>query len=285
MRTARRLVLKRRREIAGWLGFPATESVVRILSRIPAANCQILPLLYLRDSLQSERRGAPSFLFRHVTTPLSGHMIRIVTDPRIGSRLGINFLNELGAMGSYQQWQSVKMAERALQILSFSIRPTQFAAVKIDSLARLEALSNFASKIENTMIGKTDDSSQFPSPPIPGNKEVQHIFTVGALRNEGREMDNCVGRDDYVGEALRGAICIYTVRAAGARATLALRKTDGNWNLDRLESRSNRPATPACWASVKWWWAVANGDPREVARWGRIRKRYSLPAAPDRGEA
>ncbi len=51
MRAARSLAFRKQRRILDWLGFPATESMRRILSRIVPASLSVQYLLYLRGSL------------------------------------------------------------------------------------------------------------------------------------------------------------------------------------------------------------------------------------------
>jgi hypothetical protein len=94
----------------------------------------------------------------------------------------------------------------------------------------------------------------FPPPPVPGNKQIVHIDSMGMLVEESRLQSNCV--DTYVRSIRNRTRAVYRVRAL-QRCTLALQWRRGRWVIGELKGTANSTASAETRASVRSWLTTA----------------------------
>ncbi len=90
-----------------------------------------------------------------------------------------------------------------------------------------------------------------PAPISAENLTVRPLATRQALREEGTEMQHCVGG---FGEALaRGATTFYALQIGDERLTAMLKRRRNIWRLEQLQGRRDRKPTTAELARVERW--------------------------------
>jgi hypothetical protein len=91
---------------------------------------------------------------------------------------------------------------------------------------------------------------------VPGIR-VEPIESAAALAREGQEMGHCVAWT--LPDLMTGAYHVFSVRAGGARLTLAIRRTPGGrYELDQLRGQENRSPGEAEYAAVGRWIEAVN---------------------------
>ena len=226
-RAARRMVRRRRVEIAEWLGFPARPAVVRVLGKVRAGAISVQRLFYLRETLRSE--SAPKALL-HLPV-LDRGTLRILTDPALQPLATHSLLEEVATDSS------------ASEQLAYTLRDTQTMAAElrvrlsvVRSVRELRALHDELARHLNR--SEFDDSSTmpFPPPPFDGTDDIVPLESASEIAAEGREMHHCVRT--YVPLVAEGRVYVYRVLAP-ERATLGLRLTREGWAIEQVKGPCN----------------------------------------------
>jgi hypothetical protein len=246
----RRLVGKPRRHIAEWLGFPDTESAVRLLAKIPPEFCGIVPLFFLRKSLQS-----PGFLPRVRHLPSLPPMVTMLLRTRhLGPRVTDSFIFEVveHAMGD----DPVKLARHLTDCHFMALEPGDPLPARITSLDQLRRWHE--RKVEQINHRKNLEllSIRFPEPPLPGGCGIEPVLRPEELLAEGRDQHNCVGT--YAQRIAEGDVFIYRVTEP-ERATLSIKRAGiGRWEVGELTAACNEPVTPATRRRIASWFAKSS---------------------------
>lgn len=256
MRSIRRLLPKRRRDIAGWLGFPAGDAAVNILGKIPPGACGIRRLLGLR-TLLSERDDMK--WLSHVEQ-LSGPILDLLTQPRFNAVCTRAFVQEAA-----RTWTTDSDGERSMGLLSdtfwMACRLDQRDQLRLSSVRQLAREHDRLASLERDRIRGGPDVT-FDEPPVSGTESILPIRSSEELLQEGEEQDSCVA--GYGQAVIRGNCYIYRVLSP-ERATLSLVKDHAGWRLGELSLRGNCPVAQATVAAVGNWLEAASGGPFPVS--------------------
>lgn len=253
LRDARRWIRRRQRDIAGWLGFPATDRTVNLLRKIPPEACNLTTLLQFRRALrQTAVADSMSQLPRLTATVLC-----VVTNPRLRPLASTRLLRELS--NSIMEWGVVSSRVRMLQDtleMAATLVPPRYLPV-FDSLAQLARLHDLLAAELNLKVPSAQEPVEFPKPPIPGSETIVPLTVPAMLAEEGREQQNCVVT--YAKCVARGNDFIYRVLAP-ERATLQITRTQQGWQIGELSGPRNRPVSRATRIAVEQWIAGDGWD-------------------------
>jgi hypothetical protein len=260
---------RKQKVILGWLGFPASESIVRLFRKITQAS--VYPSLMRRlkgvlsgeNELQSVLAHLPSIsqgVLELVSTP---ELAVLVTpkllievggsdDEAIAGQMaevihgGLMMLNELNIKATVRPFSSIA------QVMRFQDRvDAEYLAI----LARKKRLrlagKRYAAEVKR---GRNEQKhGYFPTPPIEGTSAIIPLTSAKSLAAEGVEQHNCVG--GYGRRVLTGSLYVYTVLSP-ERATLSIvRRPDGCWCRSELKLQSNKAVSMATVNAVEQWLA------------------------------
>lgn len=253
---------KRRALVSELLGLPDREAVVRRLSRftIGALGCfapRVLTDLLRRDDPRLEK------LIGHLPSINPG-AVAVLRHPRWWPRLTPGLLQELAAdPREARRPRAARLLEDygALRQLLPRLPPLG----PISRVAQLEEALQEARQ----RLGRVDaqlrwlepvDRHRFPPPPFPGIRgRIEPISTPAALAEESLLQRNCV--DGYVERVTRGGCYLYRVLRP-SRATLCVTlDSHGQWQLEELKLRGNRPAPRRLEALIRRWLDLALAGP------------------------
>lgn len=268
-RTALRLLRLRRRDAAGWLGFPATESSVRLLGKLAPLSCHVPLLLTLRrlmapgalsPDLLSTVRGlgsisldvavalsSPMLMKRHMTPAL----LRDIAHHSVA----------VGPIGEwYRDLRDTWAMQRALE------HPPQ--KLPMHSLGGLRRMHDRVSVEYQQRVGQDAEEfldlvSPLPAPPYRGTKHIQALTSPKDIVEEGALMDHCVL--SYLPAVRAGDSALYKVEFQGERCTLELAGGRLGWTLGQLRGRANARVTPETRTEVERWFATARNGGAQLA--------------------
>ena len=235
----------KRRDLASWLGFPATEAAVRALGKIEPARLSLGLLRRLRKILaDATKRPVVSRL-----PGLSPSSIEILAEPDWKLLATESFLKSRALAESLAMIRWVKRAAR--------LDPGLRSILPAASPSRLEAA--FASikrrEVRRRWETRAREQGRFFGPsPCPGNDDIIPICCEGELFQEGLDMDNCI--PEYLREALAGLVYFYRVLSP-LRGTLLIRRDCGSeaatWLPVEVRDAANQLVEPALASELFRW--------------------------------
>ena len=279
---APRHVRQPRREIAGWLGFPAVDSTVGILSRIRPEAATPEVLVGLRTAL-IEQPGLAKLLM-HVPTinagvlffAARGRLAALATYPLLaelaadpdeleqpptGSLL-IDALRMLAAIDPRRRVRPFRSADRVRRFHEEIVRehvdlPARRARERAE-LARLRQAEservrrwNLADEAAQREARSPGTGASFPPPPFAGTDSIVPLLSDQDLQRESHEMANCVKGQGHL--ARMGRRFFFRVTAP-SRATIAVSASrDRRWRLMEIRGPGNRPVPAETRKAVERW--------------------------------
>lgn len=239
MRAARRLCRVRRHDAVGWLGFPSSRSVVRLLKKIPAADVSVQGLLYLRDCLRENDPQAVKALqhCRRLPRPV----LRIVTDPCLQPFAGPQLLSDLAEnQASALRWPgSAPEMMRDTLVYWQQAFPERCVRGVFRSASVLGAAHE--EMILESRIGRDILGRKLPPPPLPGTDQIKPLETMNEVYQESLDMHHCLFAA-YSGRIAIGAYYAYSLTGA-ERATIGLKRVAGGWAIDQVQGPCNEPVS------------------------------------------
>ncbi len=243
LRSARSLVLKKRREILRWLHFGIpSDAAVGVLAKYPRELMKVESLFYLRDAMQQ-----PEIIRMLGFLPkINRGVVRIVSDPRLLPHASPRLLNEVAVnaeddhAGTTAYWlgENLAMMER----LERDSRQLRFHSIK-----RIQEVHQELSRDSIRIVAAAQN---FPPPPLPGAAGIEPIETPDALICEAYEQNNCVM--SLATEIAAGRLFLYRV-VRPERATLSIAPNGNTWMIQECRGANNANVTPTCIAAVHEW--------------------------------
>lgn len=258
-RTARRLLRLKRRDAASWLGFPSTESTVRLLAKVAPEACYAPLLLNLRRAVNG---GLPPELVKTLTflPVLNADALTVINSRTMQPYLTPALLRDLTRRavhpGCTGEWRNLMVdVQRMLQRLPDAPPPTPLRSLAAhrryhDGLAR-EFNERFADETQEPM----DDGSPLPSPPFPGTSEILPLSTPQQVHQEGEDQKSCVA--SYLSKVRSGHCFLYRVMAPQRATAEIAEQQPGRWHLVQLAGFKNSPISTATRENVASWLAAA----------------------------
>jgi len=245
MKAARSLIGKKQTVIQGWLGFPATESVRKLLAKIDAMAVDVESLLYLREALKNPLCLK---LLQHLPR-INRQALMIGSDRRTIEHASPRLLKDVIGISVEMnpEGDPVEVLD-AYRLMLDTVRMAnivdwQRCPRKFTSLQRLQAVHDELSARMDVVLlrEKYELPEKFGEPPFQGTEGIIPIATPEELCREGHVQKNCVG--SYMTFALEGTQYFYRVEQP-VRATLSLVLKGEVWEPDQLFKACNAPVDP-----------------------------------------
>lgn len=252
MRSIRALLQsgKKQTDILKWLGFPATESVRKILMKLPAEEISISTLFTLREAVNTPH------LYKLLSRlPRLNNCLLYLFFPQTRFLLTLNLLQEFSDLHEKCEGNTFRSALRDnLDLLKDTatmhsqLFPETYNHSPIQSLAQLSRYHDLLCKRIDIERFKC---LSFPPPPLQGTNEIIPLKTPEDLYEEGKIQHNCVASySEQV--ALMRNIYIYRMLKP-ERCTLEITQSSSRWTLAQLKAGCNRnPSEKARLAAEKW---------------------------------
>ena len=247
MRTIRRLLPKRRREIAEALGFPRRELSVRILGRIRGRDLELGRMLGLRDALQDKKVARA---LSHLPA-LNEGVLDVLTEKDVARQCAASFLEQLSTEGDHSsRW----IAHQAMLAVAYA----QLVGEQVPRFTGIDQVGRVLAKVEGLLSERRPPVDRaLPPPPIPGIPGlIEPIDSTLGVYDEGISQDNCLATARFRLACMRGDQYIYRVFGL-QRCTLALRRAPrantAGWVLYDFKAANNRLPGEAASASVREW--------------------------------
>lgn len=259
-RTARRLLRLKRRDAAGWLGFPATESVVRLLGRVAPEACYAPLLLNLRRAINGD---LSSDLIKTLTflPVLNADTLTLINSRTMLPRLTPAFLRDVARRSVYHgctgEWRTLMVdVQRMLQGLPDALPPGPLHSLAAYRRYHDALACQYNERVADGTQEPMDDGSPLPPPPFPGTSEIIPLSAPQEVHQEGLEQKSCVA--SYLGKVRRGHTFIYRVLAPQRATAEISEQSPGCWRLVQLAGFKNRPLSQTTWQAVESWLAAAH---------------------------
>jgi hypothetical protein len=244
VRAARGLINRKQRVILKWLGFPATESVRRLLAKISPNALTVLRLLWLREHLPDPACLA---LLKHLPR-INDTVLRLVTSRRVRPHLTPRLLLDLcmieqekGSILFPPQRTLLYDTLRMCEAVNWERCPVLFR-----SLEALKALHrDLGWRIAWVLrMRKGVSYKRLPLPPFPGTEWIRPLKTVEAIAREGWEQEHCAA--SYISRVAEGHQYLYCVLKP-LRGTLAISRQAGTrrWYPSQFRQLANAPVPEA----------------------------------------
>jgi len=250
LRSARALLKKgkKQRDIAGWLGFPETESARKILKKVPHSSITISSLLYLRDGMKDQNVLKT---LQHLKRINLG-VIRIITDLELRPYASFNLLDEVSQSKGENSYPGTAYLLKDVMDMIEIVYQNRRRMPVIKSITQLGIMhDSLVDEIAMNVPIDNEHYQEFPPPPIEGNEFIRPITTMEELLEESKVQHNCVasyGRRI----AVEQNTYIYKVLEP-ERCTLSIIRKGDIWVLSELRKAHNK--------------MPAEGTVRVVERW------------------
>ena len=237
---------RRQREIAGWLGFPATDGVVRILAKLAPESASVELLRPLRATL---RNPEVAKALAHLPL-LNAGVVAIALNPLLLAASTPKLLTEIaGSPPEKYRACTADLLDDTLRMLRI-VYPDR-GTPKLQSIARLREMHEGISVEYLSRKNPRLREFRLPRPPLRGTPEIVPLCTVEELIHEGSAQNNCVAT--YAERVQHRGIFIYRVLKP-ERATLSIvRSAAGDWQIGELKRRSNAAVSPITRQLVENW--------------------------------
>ena len=252
MRSIRALLQpgKKQSDILRWLGFPATESVRKILMKLPAEEISISNLLTFREAVKTPH------LYKMLShLPRLNNYLLYMFSPRTRFLLTHNLLQEFSVLcDKNKETKSSSVLSRHLYLLKDTatmyrqLFPVTHNRVHIQSLAQL---SRHHDKLCKGIKIELFKNLTFPQPPFKGTDYIIPLKTPEALYEEGKIQHNCVvSYSEQV--ALIRNIYIYRMLKP-ERCTLEIMRSSSRWTLAQLKASCNQNSSAEAKLAAEQW--------------------------------
>jgi hypothetical protein len=259
LRSARALLRRRRRDIAGWLGFPPTAAAVRVLSRLPPGDCDPSHLLHLRALLSAEPRTV-----LHLRA-LNAGVLQLLGHPRLRPLIAPSLVEACAAMTRSRAQRLAQRIEAIESNAGFLGRGGDLPLLR--SARDVHRLSRELDRARRVRGARRRVFAPFPPAPFPDGALGPSGVTVEAIRGHdelvsaGREDHNCLADPTcYPVRIAEGLDALYRVRweedAVPQRALLRLSRplvAGAFWHILELFAPCNQVVTPWVREALQAW--------------------------------
>lgn len=236
----------RQRDIAGALGFPATDGAARILAKLAPESASVELLEPLREALTDP---AVAKALAHLPK-LNAGAVAIAKEPRLRAACTAKMLTEVAQASKEKYRVNIAVLIEDTLRMFFRVHPNR-STPQFQSIARLREIHDEISVEYLRREEPAIRAFRFPKPPVPGTPDIVPICTIEELIEEGRAQNNCVAT--YAQRVQSRHTFIYRVLRP-ERATLSIvRGDDGDWEIDELERCRNTDVADRTWEWVEAW--------------------------------
>ena len=240
LRSARRLMNRKQKQILEWLGFPDTEPTRRFLAKVTPAALSMIRLLLLRKVLQQPEWMKSVAHLRRINGPVLDLCLNRKFQPYLTPRLledvsfhqepanpadlnVVSLMNDTLRMAEQDHWRHCHGKFHSLR---------QLLSVHDDLIRRMNR-----QRPAELWLRDEDGNERFPTPPFGGTHAIRPILSSGALWAEGQELRHCVGSHSQ--SVFSGSEYVYQVLEP-VRATLMIRRVVGGWIPGEISMLANQ---------------------------------------------
>lgn len=244
MRACRMWCNRPRPEVAGWLGFPATRSAVRLLAKIDPQALHSDGLRALRARM---REGAPIVASLAHVRRITRDMLDIVGPlqfaPIVTPAL-LHFIADADRVEGSRAVRTLFDVARMGLVLEAPLRPVRTPA----------ELRNQHDELVERVNEQRDEHLElleFPDPPLVADEGIEPIPDHRSLIDEGKSQHHCVA--SYARHVAERRLYVYRITGP-ERATVSIKpRTDGTWRISELKAACNGAVSRATRERVEAW--------------------------------
>lgn len=259
-RTVRRLLRLKRRAAAAWLGFPATESAVRLLAKVAPEACYAPLLLNLRRTLNGGL--APELIKTLRFLPvLNADTLTLINSRTMLPMLTPALLRDVAKRsvdpGCTGEWRDLMIdVQRMARLLPETPPPGPLRSLAAYRRYHDALACRYNERVANETQDPLDDGSPLPPPPFSGTSEIIPLSAPQEVHQEGLEQKSCVAT--YLEKVRSGHAYLYRVLAPQRATAEIAAQQPGCWRLVQLAGYKNHPVSKATWEAVEGWLAEAH---------------------------
>jgi hypothetical protein len=233
------LLHTKRRDTCKLLGFPGTESVVRILSKVAPEACNIALLMRMRRRIND---ASLVKILSHITRIGEAEM-QLIAYWEPSPHASVPLFLELAAepKGDFLRLLRLLADTERMMEQSEQIFP------HLRSVAEVELCHLRLIRIQNR---REVPELTFPAPPVPGTATIQPLVNPMELLEEGRAQRNCV--TTYARDVASGGWLYFYRVLEPERATVSIRHNE-TWELDQIAGPGNSEVSNATRSEVEKW--------------------------------
>ena len=235
-----RLLHMKRRDACKLLGFPGTESVVRILAKVRPVACEIPFLMRVRRRLSDPGLARILSHLRKIGKDELEMAAHWEPSPHATLPLFLEVAAETTGNAARKLFDTERMMERSGKHFS----PLRSAA----------EVERWYLRLAREETRREAETLSFPAPPIAGTDTILPIVHPKDLHEEGYLQRNCVG--DYARDIASGRMYIYRLLTP-ERATVGIMLSDGRWQLWEISGSCNSRVSDGALAEIQTWLAEA----------------------------
>jgi hypothetical protein len=217
LRSARWLVRRPRRRIAGWLGFPERESTVRALARMEPEDCSLYVLRQLGQLLASGERWV------HHIPKLRAEVV-LLMEPMTRPALSFGLLEEIALEKKASRRSNTAFEIRLVLTVAAALKPER-KLPKLRSVAQVrQLLDELIEEERQQRLLRWKAAGPFPEPPYGQGElpivlredrpvQVAPIADAEALLDHAAHQHNCLANDEeYLEKIIDGTGYLYELR-------------------------------------------------------------------------
>ena len=259
IRAIRGKLKRKQKQILKWLGFPGTNTMRRILEKIPHYLINIQNLLYLRDAF----RDTPECIKMLSYVPrINTQIFKIVSYRNLFEAVTPKLFREVSCMRParkrygvyYHLRDTVRIRDRIARygegVIDLKLQSAKHIYRIHDELVQQHNLLVRTREMPDVALAENDLRN------LDGH--IEAIRTSKELMKEGDEMHHCVG--SYVESAIVNRRFAYFRVLAPERCTLEVSKNTRNWEINQIHTSGNGIPTEQTIDLVKRWLKSQN-DP------------------------
>lgn len=270
---------RKQRDLLEWLGFPGTDAVAKLIRKIPAESASPSILRRLCAALKADKRVLEYLSHLKVVNAAVLELVTIrpyldLITPKLLAEVaaapaGASYVDMMQGgwtiLQQIPQHSDIKPLASVKQVRGFQemaatqyrdhLRRQELARQEARRLAELDRHRQFI--VEMAYRRRKKDlqinglQKDYPSPPVPGTKDIIPLTSAGELHAEGKDLGHCVAT--YEWQVRLGSTYIYRILAP-ERATLSIiRGADGRWYRAELKGSGNCKVKPAAERMVDLW--------------------------------
>lgn len=232
----------RRRDLLGWLGWPAEKWCVRLLSKVVMETLTLDDLLGLREACT---QGMLPKGLLHLPF-INAQIIRVATHPELARVVKFSFYDDLAGVTPSTPADEMIRFCMAMDRHKNAGRKTRYANVTQLQLRYESALLGEARYRYDAYLLRKYSREDFPDPIIrvplysqPSGIRLELFHSVRDLYEHARDQHNCLF--SYVGKFFAGEVFLLKL-IEPVKGTVSLKqRVDGTWQIDEYEVADNHP--------------------------------------------
>jgi len=227
-------------DLLGWLGFPATERVRRIVRKVLPGAVTFERICRLRKWIRDD-----AIVSRLAHTPAVNNAVLTCLENGTFATVNDATLRRVASAHDDDATDLAARLDEAVRLWGL-VRPT----TPLPEFNRVERIREIHAELRNDITKVRRGVGLFPRPPVPAQGAIVHIDSMAMLVEESRLQSNCV--DTYARAIREGKMAVYRVWAP-QRCTLAIRRRQGRWVIGELKGTANSVASREARAVVRAW--------------------------------